>query len=247
MIRASKRTIGIVVAAVVVLTLGIVAFWLQDEPTATDPVPPTQIESSAPEASPPSSPAGLELSQAPSAPQFSSGQEASANPAAQGCTNPTDAFEPVNYTIERVGAHERVVPMSVSDGQMPAPPKNDRRSAAWWSGGPKPGADHGKVVLTIHTYRPSLSPALGNELYSGGSSALQPGDIIKMHGSNGEIACYEFTEAPKIAVSDYDPDSGIMVDTEGDPSLVIVICWDFNSSNSNWDSRVMFQFDLLEV
>ena len=130
---------------------------------------------------------------------------------------------------------------------MPSPPKSDRRSAAWWRGGPKPGADHGKIVLTIHTYRPSLRPALGNELFRGGKSALRPGDILKVHGSNGQIVCYQFTEASKVKVRDYDPDSTLMHDSRGPSAAVIVICWDFNTSSKHWDSRVFFQFKQLKV
>jgi len=146
-----------------------------------------------------------------------------------------------------VGAHERVIPKATKGGQIPAPPLNDRRSAAWWSGGPKPGSDHGKIVLTIHTYRPSLRPALGNELFQGGQSALQPGDILKVHGSDGEIVCYEFTKASRVMVSDYDPDSTLMLDPSGPSSAVIVICWDFNKSSKDWDSRVFFQFKQLKL
>ena len=137
--------------------------------------------------------------------------------------------------------------MGAKGGQVPSPPKSDRRSAAWWKGGPKPGSDHGKVVFTIHTYRPSLRPALGNELFRGSKSSLQPGDILKVHGSDGEIVCYQFTEAPKVMVSDYNPDSKLMLDSSGPSSAVIVICWDFNKSSKEWDSRVFFQFKQLRV
>lgn len=87
-----------------------------------------------------------------------------------------------------------------------------------------------------------MAPALGNELYASGKSALQPGDIVKLHGKNGEIQCYEFTEAPKIFTDEYDEDSTVMLDDSGPESLVIVICWDFNKKTKDWDSRVMFQF-----
>lgn len=87
-----------------------------------------------------------------------------------------------------------------------------------------------------------MAPALGNELYAGGKSALQPGDIIKLHGKNGEIQCYEFAEASKIFTDEYDENSTVMLDDSGPESLVIVICWDFDKKTKDWDSRVMFQF-----
>lgn len=164
------------------------------------------------------------------------------NSAALECSAASRAFTPSAFTIDRVGAHERVLAMGLQNGIVPAPPMNDRRSAAWWKDGPAPGDGQGKVVLTIHTYRPSLAPALGNELYASGKSALQPGDIVKLHGKNGEIQCYEFTEAPKIFTDEYDEDSTVMLDDSGPESLVIVICWDFNKKTKDWDSRVMFQF-----
>lgn len=162
--------------------------------------------------------------------------------AAQECSAASSAFTPTAFTIDRVGAHERVLAMGLQNGIVPAPPMNDRRSAAWWKDGPAPGDGQGKVVLTIHTYRPSLAPALGNELYAGGKSALQPGDIIKLHGKNGEVQCYEFTEAPRIFIDEYDENSTVMLDDSGPESLVIVICWDFDKKTTDWDSRVMFQF-----
>ena len=135
-----------------------------------------------------------------------------------------------------------MIALGTQNGEIPAPPKNDRRSASWWKGGPKPGARQGKAILSIHTYRPSLAPALGNELYKGGKSALKPGDILKLHGKNGEIQCYEFVEAPRIHLNDYDPNSTVMHDENGPESVVIVTCWDFNKKTKDWDSRVMFQF-----
>lgn len=158
------------------------------------------------------------------------------------CSHSTSGFTPTSFTLARVGAKERVIAMRTQGGQIPAPPKNDRRSAGWWSDGPRPGADHGKVVLTIHTYRPSLRPALGNELYDGGESALRPGDVPQLHAKDGRTVCYEFVEAQRIMVADYDPSSRVMLDPDGEPSAVIVICWDFSSSTKDWDSRVFFQF-----
>ena len=233
-------------ALALVGALVLLLWWPSDEPASlpmvspspsvTAPPPPTPT----PSPSPTSEPAPL-----PTAPPKPSPTPTSL--ADQECSHPAESFAPTHFTIPRVGAHERVLALPLQGGQVPSPPLNDRRSAAWWDGSPEAGADRGKSVLTIHTYRPSLRPALGNELYSGGGAALQPGDVIKLHGADGAIACYEFTEAPRIFVADYDPASSVMLDPDGDPALVIVICWDFDARTTNWDSRIMFQFELLEA
>lgn len=151
-------------------------------------------------------------------------------------------FTPKRFSISRVGADEKVVPMGLTKGAIPAPPLSDRRSAAWWKEGPKPGSGTGKAVFTIHTYRPSLAPALGNELFQGGESQLKPGDIFKVYGTKGEVACYEYEEAPKITLDEYEENSSLMLDSSGPASATIVICWDFNKRTKDWDSRVLFQF-----
>ena len=146
---------------------------------------------------------------------------------------------PVRYEIEPFNSDEKVVSLGVDqDGSIAAPPLNEPRMASWWNEGPRAGSDAGKVVLSIHTYR--KGGALGNQLYKGGQSALQPGDRIILHGAEGEVACYEFVEAKKVFVSDYDPSSSDMVDYDGDPLLNMIICWDFVKGSKDWDSRVFF-------
>lgn len=243
-----QRTIVIAVALVLVVALGMALWWPRSEPVALPMESPTPSVTTSP--SPSSTPSALPTPSPSPVPSPSPSSSPSPSPsptrlADQECATPEESFAPTHFTIERLGAHERVIARPLQGGQVPAPPLNDRRSAAWWNGSPQAGAERGKSVLTIHTYRPSLRPALGNELYAGGTSTLRSGDIIKLHGADGAIACYEFTEAPRIHVDDYDPASTVMLDPTGDPSLVIVICWDFNQRTSHWDSRVMFQFDLV--
>ena len=155
------------------------------------------------------------------------------------CAAPGAGFVPDRFTIESLGADEPVVALGLdSKGNIAAPPLNEPRMASWWNEGPKPGSDKGKAVLSIHTYR--NGKALGNEMYAGGENQLKPGDLIKLYGPDGKVQCYEFTEAKKVWVKDYDPESDIMVDFEGDPMLAIIICWDFNKGTEDWDSRVFF-------
>lgn len=160
------------------------------------------------------------------------------------CTQVTEGFVPHRFTIEALGADEKVIALNLDkDGNIAAPPFDQPRTASWWSGGPMPGDDRGKAVMSIHTYNPSLPPALGNEMYEGGESQLNPGDLIKLYGNDGQVQCYEYTGITKIWVDEYDPDSDVMVDFEGDPELAIVICWDFDNATRDWDSRILFYAD----
>lgn len=183
----------------------------------------------------------------PTAPA-SSAISQSASPSTLTCTTTTEGFVPVRYTIEgSMDVDEKVLSLGQDDeGNIAAPPPSENRAASWWNEGPQPGTE-GKTVLSIHTYR--NGKALGNEMYKDGQSQLQPGDTIKLYGDKGEVACYKFTEAKKIGVEEYDPDSDMMVDFEGDPELAIIICWDFDAKAEDagqeaWKSRVFFYGDL---
>lgn len=146
---------------------------------------------------------------------------------------------PVRFEIERFGTDEPVISLGLdSTGAIAAPPKSEPNMASWWNQGPAAGVTAGKTLLSIHTYR--RGGALGNRLYEGGQSALQPGDRIVLRGAAGEVACYDFVEAKKVFVEDYDPSSNVMVDYSGDPLLTMIICWDHRSGTDIWDSRVFF-------
>jgi hypothetical protein len=167
------------------------------------------------------------------------------------CTTATEGFEPVRFTIEgSLEVDEAVLALGEDEnGNIAAPPPAEKRTASWWMNGPEPGPTAGKAILSVHTYR--NGGALGNEMYEGGQSQLRPGDLIKLYAEDGEVACYEFTEAKKVWVDEYDPDSDVMVDLEGDPELGIIICWDFDPSADEdagedpWKSRVFFYGSLV--
>ena len=161
------------------------------------------------------------------------------NTAPAECTDPGGGFVPTRFAIPALGAEERVVSLNLDDeGNIAAPPKDEARTASWWNAGPMPGGDAGKALLSIHTYR--TGKALGNELFADGRPQLAEGDLVKLYGDDGQVQCYEFTGATKVWVADYDPESDVMIDYEGDPQLAIIICWDFNRSTETWDSRVFF-------
>lgn len=155
------------------------------------------------------------------------------------CQKPGEGFVPARYVFEnpRTGASVLSLGRDAEDN-IAAPPGNDPYSASWWNEGPKAGSTKGKVVLSLHTYR--NGGAVGNQLYNDNGPTIQSGDLIKLYGTNGEVACYEFTEATKVAVADYDPDSDIMVDFEGDPQLLMIICWDYRPGTHITDSRIFF-------
>ncbi|MFD0864748.1 class F sortase [Tessaracoccus lubricantis] len=231
----NKTRILIVSCAVLVAVVALLAFALTrgGAPAAGPQLPPTT-----PAASAPSSPSGPPTN-APASP--SSPAEPSADPELGECTQPTEGFVPQRFTIPALDADEAVLALNLDeDGNIAAPPPDQPRTASWWSGGPKPGAGAGKAVLSIHTYNPSLPPALGNEMYAGGTSQLRPGDLIKLYGRDGQVQCYEYTHDVKVWVSDYDPDSDVLVDFEGDPQVAIIICWDYEENTRGWDSRVIF-------
>lgn len=124
-----------------------------------------------------------------------------------------------------------------ADNAAAAPPKDEPRTVAWYNRGPRPGSDKGKVVLSIHTYH--KGGALGNELRDPGAG-LRKGDLIRLSDSSGDQACYRYDHVAKVMVKDYDPSSDIIYDNTGKPMVVIVICWDYNRSDKQWDSRLLF-------
>lgn len=228
---------GVVVVALVVG----VAVWLftrQGTPTVVPtPSPSATSAGPAPTATASSAPSSTEPSPSPS-PSVPVAPTTAA-PMLEGC-EPMDAsgFVPTRFQLENPTADERVLSLGLdSDGAIAAPPPNEPRTASWWNQGPRPGSSAGKVVLSIHTYR--RGGALGNEMYDG-TPRLSAGDLITLTDDQGRKACYEFVEATKVWVDDYDPNSDVMVDFEGSPMLAIVICWDFDGATENWDSRIFF-------
>ena len=213
-----------------------------EEPTSpADATPATTTTSGAPVPAPSPSPdatATAAVSGAASATAGATGT-APADPALAECTPVSEGFVPTRYSIDAVGADAKVFSLGLdNEGNIAAPPKNERAAASWWNQGPRPGDDAGKAVFSIHTYR--NGGAVGNDLYEGGRSQLSSGDIIKVYGADGQVLCYEMTEAKKIWIDEYDPDSDIMVDYEGRPQMLIIICWDFDRQTEIWDSRVFF-------
>lgn len=240
---ASRRRL-IVLAVGLALIIGLLIFAVTrgaDSTTSPPPQPPRGAGSSTGPASA-GQPADVDTSADPSpAESAPSSAAATLPPDVADCTEVTAGFVPHRFTIEALGADEEILALNLDeDGNIAAPPFDQPRTASWWSGGPKPGSDRGRALLSIHTYNPSLPPALGNELYEGGRPQLAPGDLIKLYGRDGQVMCYAYTGEHKFWIADYDPESDVMVDYDGDPELGIIICWDFNQATRDWDSRVVF-------
>lgn len=169
--------------------------------------------------------------------------EASSPPANPGaCVTPDAAgFVPVRYSIESINVDDKVISGGrEEDGAIAAPPKDEPRTALWWNEGPKVASNAGQVVLTIHTYQ--TGDAVGNMLYSDNGGLLKEGAVLKLYAEDGRVACYQYTESQKLAVSEYNPESDVLERHEGDPGLAIVICWDHNKSTNDWDSRIFIKF-----
>ena len=238
----SRLPLLIVLAAALVVVALIALMIPRGEDTDALPVPATSTPVPAASARPSPSTAPPTPSVSPS-PLPASSSPAAGPPtlgtATPDCTDPAAGFVPTRFAIPAVGADERVVSLNLDeDGNIAAPPKDEPRTASWWNAGPMPGGDAGKALLSIHTYR--TGKALGNELYAGGEPQLVAGDLIKLYGDDGVVQCYEFNSSTKVWVADYDPNSDVMVDFEGAPQLAIIICWDYNRSSGEWDSRIFF-------
>ncbi len=226
-----SRLLPILIGIAVVVVVVIAAIWaiIGGNNSASPTVEDTKTAAVA------ASPSG-------SAGTTASTSQAAETPAEEKC-QPINAegFVPTRFVIPKLGADEEVLALGVNEeGAIEAPPKNLPRTAAWWNQGPRPGSDKGKTVFSIHSYR--TGKALGNEMFSNGESQLKPGDRLDVYGVNGEKACYEYVEAKKIEVADYDPDSDVMVDFEGDPLLTAITCTDFEGDSEIWKSRVFFYF-----
>lgn len=208
-------SIGAVVLIVIAVLIGWLVFRDSGEATSSDPDTPTMVLPT------------------PTAQPLPDGEQ---------CTPLGEGFIPTEFEIP----HSEVISPVLSLGRdesdaAAAPPVDASHTTGWFNEGPRAGSEAGKVLLTIHTYR--QGGALGNEMYEDGPKQVNPGDRMLLRDDNGNVACYEVSGIEKIWVDEYDPTSDAIYDNDGDPQIAIVICWDFNHSTEEWDSRIVYYAD----
>lgn len=155
------------------------------------------------------------------------------------CVSTGGAFSSVQrFQVRRMGVD---APLSAvgedANGAPGAPPLSRLYDTAWYQKSPKPGSTRGNVIINIHSW--ASGPALGNDL----RQQLRSGDVIKVTGADGRVACYRFREMIKFRVADYDPKSGIYHNRSGRPQLAIMTCWDRNPRTGEYESRVLMYAD----
>ncbi len=240
--KLKQRWVLVLVIVLVIAVAG-VATWVvlggEDDADVTQPQPPS-VAPSVPNPEPVDTPSASPVAEeSPDTVETATPVDADRAETLAECGPLGQEFEPVRYTMDTPAADASVVSLGLdADGAIAAPPKDQPTTASWWNQGPRAGASVGKTVLSIHTYR--NGGAQGNRMYEGGQTQLSHGDLIKLYGTDGEVACYEFVEATKVWVEDYDPDSDVMVDFDGDPLLTIIICWDHVAGTDDWASRIFF-------
>lgn len=220
--------------------------------TASPVSPGSRASSASPSPSPSASaPASMRASASASS-SASSGPPQSSAPASPtstgsapavpaGCAASATPMTPTRFAVPRMGVDTRVLSVGLAaDGTIGTPPINDKTSVSWFDEGPRPGAAKGQAILTAHTYH--VGGALGNQLM--GAGGLKVGDIVTVSDGTRTL-CYRYSGATKVWVKDYDPNSTVMVNDNGAPRMVMVICWDYHAGRRSWDSRMIFGFEPL--
>ncbi|AYW78337.1 sortase family protein [Propionibacterium acidifaciens F0233] len=176
-------------------------------------------------------------------PASSSAEPSPAGDVPEGCASDPSPIVGTHITFD--GHTESLSLLSLgldAEGLPGTPPGNEGYTVAWWNGGPAVGSAQGKAVLTSHTFR--YGGALGNDLNDG---MLKTGDVIRISDDAGDTVCYRFTNALKIYVDTYDPDSDVLYDNGGDPKIVIVVCSDYPSDGGDPQARVLYYADLVRA
>ncbi|GAB3715175.1 class F sortase [Mariniluteicoccus flavus] len=162
---------------------------------------------------------------------------APARPAPVSCSSTPGTVRPTRFQVLRTGVNVPMVSVGKDADGNPGVAKS-LWQAAWYTGSPAPGSSRGNVIINIHSNMKGR--ALGNDLHLGG---LNPGDIIKVSGADGKVACYRFREKKRISVRTYDPRSGVYHNATGRPQLAIMTCWDRDPRTGIYESRIIFYAD----
>ncbi len=208
------KRIGLVVAVVIVVLVGAVAWALSrtgdsgrtasTQPTAT-PTPTPSASSVVP-----------------------------TRAASPSCPTTAKPFAPTSITVAGVARNASVITPPRDANDVPGtPPLTDAGKAVFAfdrAQGVRPGDAKGNVLLNAHTY-PDGS-ALGNRLLLG----LARGDRIVVRNA-GEKLCYRVTQEIQVLATDGLAD---YYATKGKPQLAIVVCSGRRLGAGQWEKRTIW-------
>jgi len=147
------------------------------------------------------------------------GADAQKTPANTESSAPAPAA-PDRLVIPKLDVAAKVVPIKSSDGVLEPPQKP--KLVGWWTGGAKPGAKKGSVVIaghTVHTGGGALDPL----------SDARPGTEIDLY-SKGVKRTYTVDAVVEYEKGELADQAAQIFDQEIDSRLVVVTCDDWNGS-----------------
>ena len=148
-------------------------------------------------------------------------------------------FRPTSLAIKGVLRTTEVLARGQDARGVPQPPPLTDRGKwqlAWdKASGVRPGAPHGVVRLTAHTYpyAGGPPPALGNLLLR----RLHEGARIEVSGAGGERLCYRVTKRQEVPA---DATLSGYYDTVGKPRLAILVCSGARRGPGDWTHRTIW-------
>jgi sortase family protein len=163
-------------------------------------------------------------------------QASSTSDLPNGCSAKGSAIDPTKVKIESLNIDAKVSAAGVdSKTNAPGvPPLNDPVNFTWYNKSVKPGAPQGMSLLMTHTYH--KGGASGNKIHE----SLKPGDVVRV-SSGDKTMCYKVTNQRKIYVDKYSADDAKFVyNKNGTPRIGILICWDWDKNDKEWDSREVY-------
>lgn len=208
------KRIGLVVAVVVVLLVGAVAWALSrsGDSGGTASAPPSATPTPTP------SPASVVPTRA----------------ASPSCPTSAKPFAPTSITVPGVARNTAVITPPRDANDVPGtPPLTDAGKAVFAfdrEQGVRPGDTQGNVLLNAHTY-PDGS-ALGNRLLLG----LARGSRIVVR-DGGERLCYRVTQEVQVLATDGLAD---YYAKKGKPQLAIVVCSGRRLGAGQWEKRTIW-------
>jgi hypothetical protein len=132
-------------------------------------------------------------------------------------------------TIARLGVSAPVTPVTTSGGEMGVP--IEPRTVGWWSGGARPGAGQGAVVVDGHVNYAGVTGALSV------LPQLRAGDIVTIR--QGKVVVRYVVRA----VHTYPKATGIPPDvfrTTGPPELNLITCGgQYDAISHNYEDNVV--------